>query len=62
MFHLAQLLSNSNSYNNNNHLIKDTSLLVSIGTNCLKLFQPILILASTAACHLGNKTYLLTPR
>ena len=30
-------------------IIKDTSLLVSSGTNCLNLFQPILILASTAA-------------
>ena len=49
MFYLAQLLSNSYNNNNNNHLIKDTSLLVSSGTNCLKLFQPILILASTAA-------------
>ena len=30
-------------------IIKDTSLLVSSGTSCLNLFQPIRILASTAA-------------
>ena len=30
-------------------IISDTSLLVSSGTNCLNLFQPIRILASTAA-------------
>jgi len=30
-------------------MIRDTSLLVSSGTNCLNLFQPILILACTAA-------------
>ena len=30
-------------------IIRDMSLLVSSGTNCLNLFQPILILASTAA-------------
>jgi len=30
-------------------IIKDTSLLVSSGTSCLNLFQPIRILASTTA-------------
>jgi len=30
-------------------IVNDTSLLVSSGTNCLNLFQPIRILASTAA-------------
>ena len=33
--------------------IKDTSLLVSSGTNCLNLFQAILILASTTASDNG---------
>ena len=49
-------------------IISDTSLLVSNATKCLDLFQPVRILASTAAsashphsaCHLGNKTYPLT--
>ena len=50
-------------------VIKDMSLLVSSDTSCLNLFQPIRILPPQlhqhlhphSACHLGNKTYPLTP-
>jgi len=49
--------------------VNDISLLVSNGTNCLNLFHPIWILASTAASyldphstsHINSKTYPLTP-
>ena len=41
-------------------IINDTSILVSSGTNCLNLFQPIQHLHPHSACHLGNKTYPLT--
>ena len=42
-------------------IIKDMSLLVSSGTNCLNLFQPILILASTAASA-SPSTLNMSPR
>ena len=42
-------------------IIKDTSLLVSSGTNCQNLFQPILILASTAASA-SPSTLNMSPR
>ena len=42
-------------------IINDTSLLVSSGTNCLNLFQPILILASTAASA-SPSTLNMSPR
>ena len=42
-------------------IIKDTSLLVSSGTNCLNLFQPFLILASTAASA-SPSTLNVSPR
>ena len=42
-------------------IINDTSLLVSSGTNCLKLLQPILILASTAASA-SPSTLSMSPR
>ena len=38
-------------------IIKDTSLLVSSGTSCLNLFQPIQILASTAASASPSTLY-----
>ena len=42
-------------------IINDTSLLVSSGTNCLNWFQPILILASTAAST-SPSTLSMSPR
>ena len=42
-------------------IIKDTSLLVSSGTSCLNLFQPIRILASTAASA-SPSTLSMSPR
>ena len=42
-------------------IINDTSLLLSSGTNCLNLFQPILILASTAAST-SPSTLSMSPR
>ena len=42
-------------------IINDTSLLVSSGTNCLNLFQPIRILASTAASA-SPSTLSMSPR
>ena len=42
-------------------IIKDTSLLVSNNTNCLNLFHPVLILASTAASA-SPSTLSMSPR
>ena len=42
-------------------IINDTSLFVSSGTNCLYLFQPIRILASTAASA-SQSTLSISPR
>ena len=42
-------------------IISDTSLLVSNGTNCLNLFQPIRVLASTAALA-SPSTLSMSPR
>ena len=42
-------------------IIKDTSLLISSGTSCLNLFQPIRIMASTAASA-SPSTLSMSPR
>ena len=55
----CRILHTKNYYNR--FVFKDTSLLVSSGTNCLNLFQPILILASTAASA-SPSTLNMSPR